>query len=136
MLVVGPFADKAALQSLLPQMWALSWAAELRSALKQMQAPGAAFPIIICDSELAPDSWREMVDRVRCIPAAPLLIVASRLADERLWAEALNVGAYDVLAKPFDCDEVNRVLSSAFLRWSRSLPAVVRQPLRPAALTA
>jgi hypothetical protein len=35
--------------------------------------------------------------------------VTSRLADERLWAEALNLGAWDVLAKPFDADEVIRI---------------------------
>jgi FixJ family two-component response regulator len=45
-----------------------------------------------------------------------MLIVTSRLADEHLWAEALNLGAYDVLAKPFDQEEVIRVLSSAWLR--------------------
>ena len=31
----------------------------------------------------------------------PLVIVASHLADDQLWAEALNLGAHDVLAKPF-----------------------------------
>jgi len=48
------------------------------------------------------------------LPDPPLLIVASRLADEYLWAEALNPGAYDVLAKPFDAEEVIRVLRSAW----------------------
>jgi len=44
-------------------------------------------------------------------------MVASRFADERFWAEALNLGAYDVLAKPFDAEEVNRTLTSAWMRW-------------------
>jgi hypothetical protein len=42
----------------------------------------------------------------------PSFIVTSRLADERLWVEALNVGAYDVLVKPFDVAELKRVFSS------------------------
>jgi DNA-binding response OmpR family regulator len=50
----------------------------------------------------------------------PLLIVTSRLADDRLWTEALNLGAYDVIAKPFDRKEVDRVLNLAWARWSRS----------------
>jgi len=50
-------------------------------------------------------------------PPAIDLIVTCRLADEYLWAEALNVGAYDVLAKPFDAAEVNRVVSLAWLHW-------------------
>jgi FixJ family two-component response regulator len=45
------------------------------------------------------------------------LIVASRLADERLWAEALNLGAWDVLAKPFNHIEVIRSVKSAWQHW-------------------
>jgi hypothetical protein len=41
------------------------------------------------------------------------LVVASRLADERLWAEVLNLGGHDVLAMPFDAHEVRRVMESA-----------------------
>ncbi len=58
-----------------------------------------------------------MLTRLDCLSDPPFLIVTSRLADEQLWAEALNLGAYDVLAKPFDAQEVNRTLSSAFFRW-------------------
>jgi DNA-binding response OmpR family regulator len=47
----------------------------------------------------------------------PFLIVTSRTADERLWAEALNLGAYDVLAKPYNQAEVIRVVSLAWLLW-------------------
>ena len=54
---------------------------------------------------------------LRTLPDPPFLIVASRLADERLWAEALNLGAYDVLAKPFDSTEVTRIVGMAWLRW-------------------
>jgi DNA-binding response OmpR family regulator len=54
----------------------------------------------------------------------PLLIVTSRLADDRLWTEALNLGAYDVIAKPFDRKEVDRVLNLAWARWSRSNSAL------------
>ena len=45
------------------------------------------------------------------------LIVASRLADEGLWAEAMNLGAYDVLAKPFERKELVRSVSLAWLHW-------------------
>jgi DNA-binding response OmpR family regulator len=48
---------------------------------------------------------------------SPILIVTSRLADEYLWAEALNVGAYDVLAKPFEREEVIRIVSLASRSW-------------------
>lgn len=75
-------------------------------------------PIVVCDCDVSPDSWRELLEKSALLPDPPFLIVASRLADERLWAEALNLGAYDVLAKPFDKEEVVRILSSAWLHWS------------------
>ena len=58
-----------------------------------------------------------MLEHIRFLPNAPSLIVASRLADDRLWAEALNLGAWDVLAKPFDHIEVIRSVKSAWQRW-------------------
>jgi DNA-binding response OmpR family regulator len=47
-------------------------------------------------------SWTESAT----LTDPPLLIVSSRLADEHLWAEALNLGVFDVLAKPFQSEEV------------------------------
>ena len=38
----------------------------------------------------------------------------SRLADEALWAEVLNLGGYDLLASPFDPIEVDRVVTLAW----------------------
>ena len=46
-----------------------------------------------------------------------MLIVTDRLADERLWAEVLNLGGYDLLLKPFDPEEVLRVVNSAWTSW-------------------
>jgi hypothetical protein len=57
-----------------------------------------------------------LAEAAQLLPS-PFLIVTCRLADEHLWAEALNVGAYDVLAKPFDAPEVIRVVSLAWLHW-------------------
>ena len=48
------------------------------------------------------------------------------LADERLWAEALNLGAYDVLAKPFGRTEAMRVVAAAWRAWG----GPVRRPAR------
>jgi DNA-binding response OmpR family regulator len=74
-------------------------------------------PIVVWDNDLAKDCWRELLWEWARLPDPPLLIVTSRLADERLWAEALNLGAWDVLAKPFDREEVARTLNSAWLHW-------------------
>lgn len=77
----------------------------------------APVPIVICEADLLPGSWREMLRHISHLPDPPLLIVSSRFADERLWAEALNLGAFDVLAKPFDATEVIRILGMAWQHW-------------------
>jgi DNA-binding response OmpR family regulator len=46
----------------------------------------------------------------------PYLIITSRLADDYMWAEVLNLGAYDLLVKPFDPMEVYRVVGFACQR--------------------
>jgi hypothetical protein len=35
-----------------------------------------------------------------------------------LWAEALNLGAYDVVPKPFDSHELSLIISFAWLHWN------------------
>jgi hypothetical protein len=45
----------------------------------------------------------------------PLLVVTSRLADDRLWWEALNLGGYNVLAKPLNMKkEMTRAHPAAY----------------------
>jgi DNA-binding response OmpR family regulator len=69
--------------------------------------------VVIAKSDMPDGSWREMLDHLRCLVRPPLLIVTSRIADEHLWAEVLNLGGYDVLAEPFERDEMVRVVASA-----------------------
>ena len=40
-----------------------------------------------------------------------------RQTDDSMWAEALNLGAYDVLAQPLDRGEVFTVLAAAWQGW-------------------
>ncbi len=64
-------------------------------------------PVVICESSLPDGDWKDLLDKT------PRLIVTSPAADEALWAEVLNLGGYDVLAQPFDEQEVRRVVSGA-----------------------
>ncbi|HLK46753.1 MAG TPA: response regulator [Bryobacteraceae bacterium] len=85
-------------------------------------------PIVVCDADFG---WRQVLDKFPSLPDPPFLIVTSRLADDRLWSEALNLGAYDVLAKPYDSSEVARVLNMAWVRWVErsATPAWKRRPV-------
>ena len=110
--------------------WELIAIPTLTAALAILRYGG--IPIAICDREVAPGSWRELLEDAARSPAPPCVIVTARLADEQLWAEALNLGAYDVLPRPFDGHEVVRILSHAWLHWSSNCKIPVRSaaPLR------
>jgi DNA-binding response OmpR family regulator len=58
-------------------------------------------------------SWKDLLEYIARVRASSVLVVTSELADESLWAEVLNLGSYDVLAQPFDREEVTRVVKSA-----------------------
>jgi len=92
--------------------WTIYPAISLESALQVLQ--GNPIAIVLSERDLVPGTWKDVLAETLNLSDPPLLIVASRLADEHLWAEALNLGAYDVLAKPFDAEEVIRVLRSAW----------------------
>jgi DNA-binding response OmpR family regulator len=66
-------------------------------------------------------TWLDILENIKHLPNTPSLIVTSRLADERLWAEVLNLGAWDVLAKPFDRSEVICSMRSAWLHSSHQV---------------
>ena len=120
-LVANPSeAEYAALRRMLPSdKWALTRAATVDVVRTLLRSAKDRFSVLVCERELTPGTWRNVMDQLQQIVHPPLLIVSSRFADERLWAEALNLGAYDVLATPFEADEVRRVLGSAWRRWAR-----------------
>jgi len=109
-------ADQEALEAMFQRLpWKLRMAATLAQGVRQ--AMSGSVRAVICSRELPGGTWRVLLDTIRELDHPPRLIVASRLADESLWAEVLNLGGYDVLATPFDGEEVRRVLSNAVESW-------------------
>jgi DNA-binding NtrC family response regulator len=107
--------DCVSLERIFKSDWTLIPSAAVASALFVLRQ--ATFPIVLFDADITTGRWREMLDQISFLPDPPLFIVTSRLADDHLWAEALNLGAWDVLAKPFDTQEVIRIVSSAWQHW-------------------
>lgn len=88
--------------------------------------------VVVCEYHLKSGKWTDLLDHLNDFQHPPALIVTSRLADERLWAEALNLGAWDVLAKPFDRTEVLRSVKAAWQHWYNRMPLRVIEVLRAA----
>jgi len=112
-LVVGATdPDQSQLEAIfLRHGWEIARArtrAEARAVLES-----TPIALVIAESELPEGGWREMLDDLRFSADPPVLVVTARLADESLWAEVLNMGGFDVLAKPLDGEEVGRVVGAA-----------------------
>lgn len=117
LLSVSPLEeDHVSLQALVNQSTCEMFKARnLMAAFSLLQQRD--IPVVLCEQELTPGTWIDLLENITRLPNPPFLIVTSRLADERLWAKALNLGAWDVLAKPFDSSEVKRCLKSACQHW-------------------
>ena len=73
--------------------------------------------MLLCERYQADGSWEDLLRATAGLRTPPNIIVFSRLADESLWAEVLNMGGFDVLIKPFQPEEVLRVTFAAWSRW-------------------
>jgi DNA-binding NtrC family response regulator len=105
--------DHAFLESLFATCsWHFDSVSTVRDGIRYLRhhSPG----LLICDERLEDGDWKAVLDVVMKVACPPRMIVTSRLADEHLWVEVLNLGGYDLLAKPFDATEVVRVVGKAW----------------------
>ena len=104
--------DRAALQRIIgPCRWEPQWTGTCEEVIDAFRRTSP--PIVICDRDLPDGDWRKLWDILAREPKPPMFIVTSRLADDALWAEVLNVGGYDLLLKPFRAEEVIRMVHAA-----------------------
>lgn len=74
-------------------------------------------PVVITECDLPPYSWKDILKKLATMTNPSRLIVASDNADAELWGEVLKLGAYDVLAKPFNSAKLFASVSSAWRAW-------------------
>jgi len=86
---------------------------------------------VICQCSLPDGDWKDVLSQTAILPDAPRLIVTAPEPDDRLWAEVLNMGGYDVLATPFDTNELIRAVSSAWRSWETEWSRVTQRWVKP-----
>ena len=102
---------------------AIDYAGSLRQARAQLRKN--AYGVLLTEAALPDGSWLDALHLARECPHDLQVIVTDPHADARLWAEALNMGAYDLIAQPFYEPEVRRILYNACSRSEpQSLAAV------------
>jgi DNA-binding NtrC family response regulator len=81
------------------------------------------FEVILTEAKLPDGNWLDVLHLVRSSPQELVVIITDPQADARLWSEALNQGAYDLIAQPFYEPEVRRILHNACTRRVEQAPA-------------
>jgi DNA-binding NtrC family response regulator len=89
----------------------LSHAGEVKQARERLLH--FSYGVVLTEARLPDGTWLDVMNAVAESSPCSALIVTKRAADDLFWAEALNRGAYDLLAQPFDAGEVRRILSNA-----------------------
>ena len=122
LLVSAHTGDHDSLQSIFRgSRWKLQEAWTASDGLKTIRRQHGEIPVVICEDSLPDGDWKRLLTQMDKMAVQPSLIVCSRLADERLWAEVLNHGAFDLLlGAPFEPEEVLRVTESAWSAWCRT----------------
>ena len=118
-LLVSPVPnDHVVLQRILARS---NW--RLRSAFHRSEAATLirreAFSVVICVCDSQDCTWKRLLADSATKPRGPRLVVSSRYADDHLWAEVLQAGAYDFLAMPWEAREVLRLISLAWQSWAQ-----------------
>ena len=123
-LAVSPKeSDASALSHILTHSaWTLMTANDVGSARRILAQHYVH--VVLCDAKLPDGTWKDLLATVVDMSEPPQMIVTAQHADDRLWAEVLNLGAWDVLVKPFHPKEVYRTVHLAWRHWTdhRRLP--------------
>ena len=113
--------DYQALRTILNDpLWQVSKAGSCKSAIARLSRRHIS--VAVCECNLPDGSWRDILNHITELADPPVLIVTSRLADEHLWAEVLNLGGFDLLAKPFREWEVAYAIAAACRRKNIPFP--------------
>lgn len=94
----------------------------LQQARKRLDSED--YDVVLTEAELPDGKWLDVLHLIRESPREPEVIVTDRQADARFWSEALNLGAYDLLAQPFYQPEVQRILYNACSRQASHTAAI------------
>jgi DNA-binding NtrC family response regulator len=133
-LVVNPHEEEVSFlrNALEPSKWNVVGRKSRREALCFLFDQPVS--VLITESSLSDGVWKDVLGDVSNFQDPPKIIVTSDLGDERLWAEALSCGAYDVLAKPFHRSEIRRIISLAWNGWRQARERMTA--IKPAVMVA
>jgi DNA-binding NtrC family response regulator len=135
-LAVTPFPeDQRLLDSIFSRSnWDLKVVRTRREAAEFLRRETVS--VVICELILPDGRWRDVADDAHAAGSSARFLVTSRCADESLWCEVLDEGAYDCLGKPFRSQDVFRLVSLAWRSWKDAADRKAGRQASAAVLTA
>jgi DNA-binding NtrC family response regulator len=73
------------------------------------------FTLVFCDERLPDGSWKDVLGHIIVLPDAPRFVVLLPSFDPAVWADVINLGAYEALARPLDQGEMQHLAEQAGL---------------------
>ena len=112
------------------------WAAGFQDAVRKLSGD-SSYDLLLVDAELPDGGWRNLLLFVQNSGMTCEMIICARLEDRELWAETIQCGAYDLIAEPFERQEVTRIVCSALesrymRRFTRTVPRGTAAATAPA----
>ena len=71
-------------------------------------------PLVICDRDLPNEAWRDVLAKIAAQSQAVCVLLASCVLDDYLWHQVIRHHGYDVVAKPFQAEELRRAVTFAW----------------------
>ena len=124
-LGVVPRREGSELESILSHTrWQLHLVHSINDAVRALKSLETC--VVLCEQKLSDGTWVDLLEAAAQLRQRPQIIVLSWNADLQLWAEVLNYGGYDLLARPLLAAEIYDVVPMA---WRRSKAAAfVEEP--------
>ena len=123
-LGVVPPAHGVEIESILSHTrWNLHLVHSIEDAVQAIRSLPAS--VILCERRLSDGTWMDLFEATTELWPRPQIVVLSADADMQRWAEILNCGGYDLLARPLRPSEIYDVVPMA---WRQSKEAAGRTP--------
>ncbi len=112
-VVITPDArDRALLARIADQFgWTFTAVTSTASAIGALQ-PNAAH-LVICDRDLPDEEWQDALPKLAAAPQVLGVLLASTVADDYLWDEVIKHRGFDVVVKPYDAEQLHRIVTFA-----------------------
>lgn len=107
-------AARYALRHAFQSVYRVTEASSLAEARERLGADRPA--VVLLDYNLAGENGLQLLGEIAPADDAPAVIVVTAHGSERVAVEAMKLGAYDYLAKPYELDELRAVVARAVER--------------------